>query len=241
LTTGRSVEIVFPMEKIREDRKNYIAFDIDGTIYDAGNIIEGSFSRAVERFMKENSGPDLRRPAREDIARTLGLPLEEIFRILFPEIDVRGRERLSSICTEELVAMIRDREGELIEGADTVIPELYRAGYKMVVASNGVKQYCEAILETYGLIQYFSEPFVYPGAEHLNKTEVVRHYLNELPDVKNMVMVGDRFTDLEAARDNNIPFIGCAFGHAGIDEIKDEKFLVHAFSEIVPVLEGMKL
>jgi len=234
-----AVETVLNMNN--SEKNNYIAFDIDGTIYDAGNIIEGSFSRAVEKFIEENPALNLLHPSKEDITSTLGLPLEEIFRILFPELDQKGRERLSEICTAELVASIRAREGELIEGADTVIPKLHREGYRMVVASNGVKEYCEAILETYGLIQYFSGPFVYPGDEHLNKTEVVRHYLDELCDVKNMIMIGDRYTDLEAARDNNIPFIGCAFGHAGIEEIKDEKYLVHSFGEIVPVLEGMGL
>lgn len=224
-----------------ENKSIYIAFDIDGTIYDAANIIEESFERAVDIFISRNRGMNLKSPTKAEIRNTLGLTLKDIFITLFPEVDEPGRGMLSIICNDELVKMIRDKKGELIKGADEIIPELHSAGYKMLVASNGAKEYCEAILDTYGLLGYFSEPFLYPGEEHENKTEVVRHYLENISDVKNMVMIGDRFTDLEAARENLIPFIGCAFGHAGIEEIKDEKHLVYEFHEIVPTLERMEL
>ena len=32
-------------------------------------------------------------------------------------------------------------------------------------------------------------------------------------------MAGDRLSDKQAACENNIPFIGCAYGHAGTKEI----------------------
>jgi phosphoglycolate phosphatase-like HAD superfamily hydrolase len=40
-----------------------------------------------------------------------------------------------------------------------------------------------------------------------------------------LIMVGDRASDRAAARENGVPFIGCAFGHAGDEEIAGERWI----------------
>jgi adenosylhomocysteine nucleosidase len=127
--------------------------------------------------------------------------------------------------------MIREKKGTLIENVFETIAELNGKSYKMLVASNGVRAYVEAILETYGLKKYFSEPFIYPEGDIVNKTGVIEYYISALGDPE-IIMIGDRYTDLEAAVENKIPFIGCAFGHAGADEIAGERYIVHNFKEI---------
>ncbi len=210
----------------------YLAMDIDGTIYDAGDILEESFSDGIESCIKSGRVPDLNFPSKEDIVKTLGLTLSEIFIQLFPSLEKDNRDELSSICTGNLVNMIRARRGLLIEGVEETVPELSESGYHMLVASNGVKSYVEAILETYDLRKFFSPPFVYPEGEIDDKTGVVEFYCSNLKDADLIIMVGDRFTDLEAARENNIPFIGCAFGHAGTAEMEGEKYIIHSFDEL---------
>ena len=219
------------------EKKNiYLAFDIDGTIYDAGNILEEAFSEGIESYIKEKSHIILKKPSREEITATLGLPLKEIFLLLFPDSDELTRDELAAICTDNLVRMIREKKGTLIDDVFETIVELDRGNYKMLVASNGVRAYVEAILETYDLKRYFSEPFVYPEGDIVNKTGVVEYYISKLNDLKQIIMIGDRYTDLEAAVENSIPFIGCAFGHAGSDEIAGEKYIVHSFCEIPGII-----
>jgi len=214
----------------------YLAFDIDGTIYDAGNILEEAFGEGIESYIKEKPHLTLKKPSREEITVTLGLPLKEIFLLLFPDSDEFTRNELAAICTENLVRMIRDKKGTLIDDVFETIVDLSFGNYKMLVASNGVRAYVEAILETYDLKKYFSEPFIYPEGDILNKSGVIEHYISELDDLKQIIMIGDRYTDLEAAVENNIPFIGCAFGHAGVDEIAGEKYIVHSFGEIPGII-----
>lgn len=210
----------------------YLAFDIDGTIYDAGDILEEAFGDGIESYIKDNSELRLKKPSREEITATLGLPLKEIFLILFPDSDEKTRSELADICTENLVKMIREKKGVLIDDVYDTISELNSKNYKMLVASNGVRAYVEAILETYGLKKYFSEPFIYPEGNIVNKTGVIEKYISSLEEPKEIIMIGDRYTDLEAAVENRIPFIGCAFGHAGADEISGERYIVHSFKEI---------
>ena len=219
-----------------EKNNIYLAFDIDGTIYDAGNILEKAFGDGIESYIKEKPHLKLNKPTREEITATLGLPLKEIFIILFPDSDEETRRELADICTENRVRMIRDRKGTLIDDVSETIAELNSNNYKMLVASNGVRAYVEAILETYGLKQYFSEPFIYPEGDIVNKSGVIEYYISALDDPK-IIMIGDRYTDLEAAADNKIPFIGCAFGHAGADEISGERYIVHNFKEIPEIVK----
>jgi len=218
-------------------KKNiYLAFDIDGTIYDAGNILEEAFSDGIESYIKDKSYLKLNKPSREEITATLGLPLKEIFVILFPDSDEETRVELADICTENLVRMIREKKGILIDDVSETIAELNSKSYKMLVASNGVRAYVEAILETYGLKQYFSEPFIYPEGDIVNKSGVIEYYISALDDPE-IIMIGDRYTDLEAAVENQIPFIGCAFGHAGAEEISGEKYIVYNFKEIPEIVK----
>ena len=214
----------------------YLAFDIDGTIYDAGDILEESFREGVFSFIGGGFCKSLDIPTKEEIIATLGLTLDDIFIKLFPLLDGGERVKLSVICTDNLVNMIREKKGRLIEGVDETLKSLNSMNYNMLVASNGARDYVEAILETYDLKRFFSEPFIYAEGEIKNKSDIIRKYMKLNPE-RRLIMIGDRATDLAAARDNGVPFIGCAFGHAGDDEIKDEKYIVHRFGEIVQILD----
>lgn len=218
-------------------KKNiYLAFDIDGTIYDAGDILDEAFGKGIESYIRKRGELTIRKPSREEITATLGLPIKEIFLILFPESDEAARKELADICTENLVKLIREKKGALLDDVFDTIVQLSSEHYKMLVASNGERNYVDAILETYGLKKYFSEPFVYPENDIINKTGIIEHYISVLDDMGQIIMIGDRCSDLEAAVENRIPFIGCAFGHAGTDEIAGEKYIAHSFKEIPGII-----
>ena len=217
----------------------YLAFDIDGTIYDAGNILEESFRLGIESFIRRGNGGDLHIPTRGEITATLGYPLPEIFKQLFPLIDESRREELSVKWTENLVDRIRAKKGMLIDGVEETIKKLNSMNCNMLVASNGAREYVEAVLETYDLKKFFSEPFIYSEGAVKNKTDIIGCYIKKNPGLI-LILIGDRSTDLSAAKDNGIPFIGCAFGHAGADEIEDEKYIVNDFREIPEMVKKIK-
>ncbi|MCL2156355.1 MAG: HAD family hydrolase [Leptospirales bacterium] len=214
----------------------YLAFDIDGTIYDAGDILEASFREGVMSFIEGGFGKSLHTPTKDEIIATLGFTLDDIFITLFPLLTKDDRIRLSLICTDNLVNMIRAKKGRLIDGVYDTLKKLHAMNFNMLVASNGARDYVEAILETYNIKRFFSEPFIYTGGNINNKTDIIGRYI-ELNPERRLIMIGDRATDLNAAKENNIPFIGCAFGHAGDDEIKGERYIIRSFIEIIDILE----
>lgn len=209
----------------------YLAFDIDGTIFDAGEILLTAIEQGSDKLKALRPDVNISTPTMRQITATLGYPLPEIFSMLYPELDAEGRRLYAEIWTENLVHLILAREGILIDCADRVMPQLYAEGYTMLVASNGAREYVEAVLAAYDIKKYFSEPFLYAADGYGTKSGIVKEYIRAL-EPGTFIMIGDRITDLDAARDNSIPFIGCAFGHAGIEEIGGEKYIVHSLDEL---------
>ena len=72
-----------------------------------------------------------------------------------------------------------------------------------------------------------------------NKTDIIARY-RDLHPGRELIMIGDRYTDLAAAKENGIPFIGCAFGHAGADEIEGEKYIVDDFRDIPDMIKKIR-
>lgn len=209
----------------------YLAFDIDGTIFDAGIILLTAIEQGSDKLKELRPDLNISTPTMQQITATLGYPLPEIFRMLYPELDADGRRLYAEIWTENLVNLILARKGILIDGAERIIPQLHAEGCTMLVASNGAREYVEAVLAAYDLKKYFSHPFLYAADGYGTKSGIVKEYMQVL-EPGTFIMIGDRITDLDAARDNSIPFIGCAFGHAGIEEIGGEKYIVHGLDEV---------
>lgn len=209
----------------------YLAFDIDGTIFDAGEILLTAIEQGSDKLKNLRPELNISTPTMQQITSTLGYPLPEIFRMLYPELDAEGRRLYAEIWTENLVSLILARKGILIDGAERIIPQLHAEGFTMLVASNGAREYVEAVLAAYNLKKYFSEPFLYAADGYGTKSGIVKEYMKVL-EPGTFIMIGDRITDLDAARDNSIPFIGCAFGHAGIEEIGGERYIVHGLDEV---------
>ncbi|HPB83340.1 MAG TPA: HAD family hydrolase [Spirochaetota bacterium] len=216
-----------------------VAFDIDGTIYDCGDIVVDAFQEGARRF-GELHRADIATPSREEILQHVGIPTDEIFVNLYPLLGAAAQRELNDLSMESLSALVRDGGGILYEGVRETITQLFTEGKRILAASNGKLPYIKAILETYGLVEFFEEPLVVVDDELNDKSDIVRHYLDHRCNGELLIMVGDRESDVRAAKVNGVPFIGCAFGHAGTEEIRGERWIVEDFSEIPDVVKAIE-
>ncbi len=208
-----------------------IAFDIDGTIFDCGDIVADAF-RAGARSYGEIHGLAMSSPSRDEIMSVVGIPTEEIFGRLYPEVGPGGRPELMRLCQSALSDMVRNGGGLLFEGVEEVLEELVEKGYRLCAASNGTLEYITAVLETHGLLRHFFKPLMVIGGGIRSKSDIVRYYRDWALESHRLIMVGDRMSDLRAALDNDVPFIGCAFGHMGPAEIEGQPWIARNFREI---------
>jgi len=219
--------------------KPYLAFDIDGTVFDVSDIAVESFRRGIEIF-NMNHGVEIKVPSRDAIIDVLGTPIEDIFRKLFPETGPSHLPYLLRSCTEGFVSLIRKGGGRIFDGVSDVIGGLHDDGYVLLAASNGRREYVTAILETHGLIGYFHREMFFPGNGIPDKTALVRKYSDEIIGERPVIMIGDRTADRKAAEDNGIPFLGCAFGYGSMDELEGCRWVVTAFADIPRTLHEIE-
>jgi phosphoglycolate phosphatase len=221
--------------RIRHNRicvRMYFAFDIDGTVFDCGGIIVDAYRRAIPLFSRE-TGIELDLPSRESLIAVMGQTVEGFFPPLFPSLDRAMYPVLDRFCTAELVSDIRAGKGIIYDGAAEVFETVALRGHGILIASNGQYDYITAILEAHGLDRYLAAPVCTVDFSSIRtKGEILSFYRAELAIENSLVMVGDRRSDLAAAKENGAYFIGCAFGHAGDTEVCGADYIAHSYGDI---------
>lgn len=217
----------------------YLAFDIDGTIFDCGDIIVQAFQDGITEFLKQRSAK-IEVPSKEQIISVIGQPTDLIFKQLFPELMEYDLQRLNDLCTDSLSDKISLGGGSLFEGVYDTLKNFYSDGYKLLIASNGREKYIQAILQSNNLAKFFTLPIIYIEKKITNKTDILRHYKSTISKDRPMIMIGDRLSDRIAAFENNMPFIGCAFGHANNKEIKGSTWIAHDFKSIYEIVKKIE-
>jgi len=214
----------------------YIAFDIDGTLYDCSPVVGQAFEQGIDEFVLQHPRLNLRKPSTDEIMKLVGIPVDEIFATLFPGLSQELSLKLNDYCTEKLANLVLQQKGILLPGVIETIPVLYNKGYGLLTASNGRKEYVEAVLTAYGLTPYFLRVTALEDNNLLNKTQLLAYYRKTLPDCEILIMAGDRTNDMVAAQENNLPFIACAFGHNDA-EIAHCRFIAHSIYEIPDIVD----
>ena len=120
-------------------------------------------------------------------------------------------------------AYFKDKVVVVTGGTDGVvetIQELHNRNYTLCVASNGRSPYILSILQTYGLESFFQKLVVINNKGIESKGDILKSYINQFHcSGENILMVGDRKSDLDAALDAESPFAFCEYGHAELGEI----------------------
>lgn len=211
--------------------KQYLLFDLDGTLTDPKVGITTSVQYALKSFGIEE--PDL-----DKLEPFIGPPLRESFMNFY----AFSREQ-----AEEAVAKYRERfedtgifENEVYKGIPQMLKNLKSKGMHLAVASSKPQVFVERILEHFHLRQYFE---VVVGCEldgrREKKSEVVAEALRLLfqdkPVEKDLVyMIGDRSYDVEGAKSLHVESVGVAYGYGSMEELKAAKtdYIVQSVEEL---------
>ena len=216
-----------------------LAFDVDGTLFDCSDIIVDAFQKGISLFI-ESSKKNVLMPSKERIISVLGIPTDTIFRNLFPELNEPDQFKLNELCVNVLSDMISTGEGSIYDHVHSTLEKLYNEGYKIYAASNGKLNYIRAILESKDLSRFFTYPIITLNSDIKSKSDIVKHYKTGMCADELLIMIGDRASDRIAAEDNNIPFIGCAFGHAGLSELQGVQWTTTDFAMIYNIVKDIE-
>lgn len=178
-----------------------IVFDLDGTLHRTDafavklhQVVQNEFSYPVQTA--------------EQIRGTFGAPSSEYLPLLLPGSDEETQRRY--------VRRIIELENENLHLAESypgtaeMLQQLRGDGWVTAVCSNSSVRYIASVLKAIQLKDLIDEIQPLEEAFH-NKGESLAYLLERLQP-QRALMVGDTIFDLEAARKNSLPFIGCLYG-----------------------------
>ncbi|MBO0960026.1 HAD hydrolase-like protein [Neobacillus sp. MM2021_6] len=218
-----------------------LIFDMDGTLFQTDKILEISLEDTFNNLRSLNKW-DTVTPI-DKYRQIMGVPLPKVWETLLPNHNNEEREQTDAYFLERLVRNIRSGKGALYPNVKEVFTFLKEHNCSIYIASNGLSAYLKAIVSYYNLDKWVTETFSIQQIESLSKSDLVRSILKKY-DITNAAVVGDRLSDINAAKDNGLISIGCNFDFAQEDELSQDEIVIDDLIElkaILPKLENMYL
>lgn len=197
--------------------KQYILFDLDGTLTDPALGITNSIMHAIKKM-------NLEPQKREDLYVFIGPPLHESFMNFF---------HLSSQEADLAVENYREYfsvhglfENDPYPHINEVLADLKNKGYQIALATSKPEIYAKQILEKFDMAQYFD---IIKGSKLNDRTENKTRIMKEAMDFFNdddltrYVMVGDRKFDMLGAKELGIDSIGVTYGYGSRHELEESQ------------------
>jgi len=218
-----------------------IAFDLDGVLYTAEPFLGEAYREAIANVNARRPGAFPRVPSTREILDHVGWPVPVILERLFPHVDPVAVELLYGETLDVICTRVGRREGRLFPGVVAALARLRASGFRLAIASNGRRRYVEAVLAAHGLAQHFIELVtVDRDGPVTDKPAVLRTYATRYHlTAAQLVMVGDRASDVEAATAVGCRFIGCDYGHGHRNEIDGAGPIVSRFDQLPAVIAAL--
>jgi phosphoglycolate phosphatase-like HAD superfamily hydrolase len=211
----------------------FIAFDLDGVLYSAEPFLGDAYREAIARVNERRPGSFPRVPSTREILDHVGWPVPVILQRLFPAIDPEAVELLYHETLPVICAHVKQGEGTLFPGVAATLAKLRGSGYALGVASNGRHPYIAAVLDTYEIRSYFVDLVAVESGSKTAKSDLLRAYVGRhAVQPRKLVMVGDRASDVEAARELKCLFVGCDYGHGYREEIEGAGPIISTFADL---------
>ena len=211
-----------------------VLFDLDGTLV-ATDRFWVQAARTGARRAFEELGLDVRLPSAEEWMSLVGLKLEDGFRALFPDLEQDARRAVWEACTEEEERLLQAGGAVLMPGAGAALAALAEAGVRLGIASNCSRAYLDHMLSTLELDRTIDAAYCLDSDGVQNKADMIARLLERF-GTRAAVMVGDRVGDRDAAWENGLPHVHCAFGFAPAGETVGSEGRIEDLGELVPRL-----
>lgn len=210
-----------------------IIFDMDGTLFRTETILERALDEAFERL--RNEGQWKGATPIDTYRNIMGVPLPVVWETLLPHHETAVREATDAYFLTRLVENIKSGNGALYPGVTELLEQLSAMGYTIFIASNGLIPYLEAIVSHYGLHDWITSTYSIEHIKTLDKSDLVAHIVTTY-NIQDGFVVGDRLSDILAAKANGLVAIGCRFDFSQDDELRQADHIIDGLAEIPDIL-----
>lgn len=198
-----------------------LIFDMDGTLWNAADSILKAGNIVIE---KEKGWKNYL--TREMLDSIMGLEIEEIANIYFPQLDQAERMSLTLKIMEYENEYLSHHGGILYQDVEETL-KLLSKKYDLMIVTNAQDGYVEAMFDAHPLHPYFIDYETY-GKTMRPKGENIR-FIMERNGYEHAYYIGDTQKDLEACKFAEIPFIYASYGFG---EVKEYDYKIDCFKEL---------
>ncbi len=206
--------------------KKLAVFDLDGTLHHTEHALAPAIAMAVADI---TGGEE---PSYNLINSLYGEPLEMFCEVLTGSTDSKSYKKF----TERVQfhqAKTLPVSGKLYPGVVSMLEELVTLGFDLAVLSNAHREYIVLVTETLGIRDFFSS---FTGrTDEASKTGRLTEMIKGFDFT---VMVGDRYHDIQAGLENQLPVLACSYGYGSAEEHQGA-IAVDRVEEIVPLIKEM--
>jgi len=192
--------------------KNFIFFDLDGTLTDPGLGITNSVMHALTYY-------NIKVEDRQELYPFIGPPLVDSFMKYYGFTREQGIEAV-----EHYREYYRDRgvyEASVYDGIPELLSALKKAGKTLIVASSKPEEFVIRVLKHFDLYKYFD---CVAGATmdsgRVKKDDIIAYAMEKFKiNDPNAIMIGDREFDVFGGKKFGMKTVGVSFGYGGFDEL----------------------
>ncbi|WP_305452768.1 HAD family hydrolase [Bacillus mycoides] len=214
-----------------------LIFDMDGTLFQTDKILELSLDDTFDHLRSLQLWNTI--TPIDKYREIMGVPLPKVWEALLPNHSNEVREQTDAYFLERLIENIKRGNGALYPNVKEVFSFIKENNCSVYIASNGLTEYLQAIVSYYGLDQWVTEIFSIEQIHSLNKGDLVKGILKKY-DIQEAAVVGDRLSDINAAKDNGLIAIGCNFDFAQEDELAHADLVIDDLMELTGILPELK-
>ncbi|MBE6904363.1 MAG: HAD family hydrolase [Ruminococcaceae bacterium] len=205
-------------------------FDLDGTIADSKKGIIKAFELGLEHFgIKEND--------REKLNLVVGPPLIYSYKTYYNMSDNDAQKAV------EIFRSYYRTEGilltEIYDGMAKTLDTLYKNKIRLAVATAKPEPFALSILERFDLKKYFELIVAASFDCSFNeKDQILEYTLDKLNSKENTIMIGDRDTDMKAAKKCGIDSAYAMYGCGSEEEAKEcaPTYLFNSPEELIGII-----
>ena len=210
-----------------------VIFDFDGTLADTKENIILTFQMTMKEL-----GVEIK--SRQECAATIGLTLEDAFKVLYPgmaaEKYILLRDTYRRIFKENRKILVPGLFPEVME----TLEELRRRGYLMSIASSRQSPSLHSFLEDMKIAHLFEYAIGGDNVEHPKPApdavlQILRHYNLSAEEA---FVVGDMPFDINMATNAGVKSCGVTWGNADAAQLKESgaNYVIDKMSQLLEIL-----
>ena len=210
-----------------------VIFDFDGTLADTKENIILTFQMTMKEL-----GVEIK--SRQECAATIGLTLEDAFKVLYPgmaaEKYILLRDTYRRIFKENRKILVPGLFPEVME----TLEELRRRGYLMSIASSRLSPSLQSFLEDMKIAHLFEYAIGGDNVEHPKPApdavlQILRHYNLSAEEA---FVVGDMPFDINMSTNAGVKSCGVTWGNADAAQLKESgaNYIIDKMSQLLEIL-----